>query len=262
MKAVYTIVLALLSLLSAPAYPQSLTIIDLQHRTADEVLPVLRPLVGSDAALSGIDYRLLVRGSAADVARIREALTVLDRAPKQMLVSVRYATQSQVERESIAVGGRVGVQNGDASGQLTLRAGRGSDSRDGGNVSSVRVTEGQAAYIASGERVPFVSAVSLSPRHAGAIIEERQLSSGFQVQPRINGNAVILEVGAQQEQRQGGAIATHSVNTSVMGKLGEWLALGGVDETTQSSSSGIGSKRIETASDRRQMWIKVELIDN
>lgn len=265
MKALYLIALALLCLLPAAASAQSLTIIDLKHRTADEVLPVLRPLVGNDAALSGIDYRLLVRGSDADVARIRDALTVLDRAPKQMLVSVRYATQSQIDSERIAAGGQVAVQNGNASGQLNLRAGRSSDSRDGSNVSSVRVMEGQAAYIASGERIPIVMAGVISSHRGasqtGLIIGERQTNSGFQVTPRINGDVVLVDVGAQQEQARGGNIATHSVNTSVTGKLSEWLPLGGVDQPIETRTSGIGSRRIETASSQRQMWIKVDRVD-
>jgi len=249
-------VLALSPLLATPALSQALTVIDLKHRTVDEVLPVLQPLVGKDAALSGIDYRLLVRASDEDVTRIREALTVLDRAPKQLLVSVRYARQSEIEREHLSASGHIGT-NGS---QVTLRAGSDRGSRDVGNVSSVRVLEGQAAYVSSGERVPTISAGLISQRRAGAVIGEREVTSGFQVQPRINGNAVTLDVGAQQEQLRGGVIATQSVNTSVMGKLGDWLTLGGVNETTNSRSAGIGSQRIETASDQQRLWIKVELV--
>jgi len=250
--------LALSPLLATEAFSQALTVIELKHRTVDEVLPVLRPLVAKDAALSGIDYRLLIRAGDDDVMRIREALTVLDRAPKQMLVSVRYATQTQIERERIAAAGHVGTDGT----QITLRAGRDSDVRDSNNISSVRVMEGQAAYIASGERVPMVTAAFVSPRSAGAVIEERPVQTGFQVVPRINGDKVFVDVGAQQEQLRGGNVTTQRINTSIAGKAGEWLSLGGADETTNSRSSNIGSRRIETASDQRQIWIKVDPIAN
>jgi hypothetical protein len=239
------------------AHAQQLTVIDLKHRTADEVLPLLRPLVGSDAALTGVDYRLLVRAGNADVMRIREALAVIDRAPKQMLVSVRYATQSQIASEHAGVSGR--LSTGDS--QLTVRAGRDTATREQSNVSSVRVLEGQAAFVASGARVPIVSAVMISRHRVGAVIEERNVSSGFQVLPRVNGDTVVLEVGAQQEQLQSGnRIAVQNVNTSVSGRVGEWLALGGVEETSNTTSSYIGGRRVATANDQRQIWIKVELV--
>jgi type II secretory pathway component HofQ len=128
----------------------------------------------------------------------------------------------------------------------------------------VRVLEGQSAYVSSGTSVPVISAAFISRHATGAVMEERSVNSGFQVLPRVNGDTVILEVGAQQESLRGGRsgnqIDTQSVSTSVMGKVGQWLTLGGVDQSSSSRSSAIGSRHIETASDQRQLWLKVELI--
>jgi type II secretory pathway component GspD/PulD (secretin) len=84
------------------------------------------------------------------------------------------------------------------------------------------------------------------------------------VLPRVNGDTVILEVDTQNESLRGGRsgnqVDTQRVSTSVMGKVGQWMTLGGVDESSSARSSAIGSRRIETASDQRQLWLKVELI--
>jgi type II secretory pathway component GspD/PulD (secretin) len=253
-------VVVLLALFGSNSQAQSLTVIDLKHRTAEEVLPLLQPLVSSEVALTGVDYRLLVRGNADEVARIREALVVLDRAPKQMLVSVRYATQTEMANEYASVSGRLSTKGSN----LTLGAGRDSESRNNSNISSVRVLEGQSAYVSSGTTVPMISAALISRHVTGAAIDERSVSSGFEVLPRVNGETVILEVGTQNESvrngRSGNQVDTQRVSTSVMGKVGQWLTLGGVDESSSSRSSTIGSRRIETASDQRQIWLKVELI--
>jgi type II secretory pathway component GspD/PulD (secretin) len=253
-------VVVLLALFGSSTQAQSLTVIDLKHRTAEEVLPLLQPLVSSEVALTGVDYRLLVRGNADEVARIREALAVLDRAPKQMLVSVRYATQTEMANEYASVSGRLSTKGSN----LTPGAGRDSESRNNSNISSVRVLEGQSAYVSSGTSVPMISAALISRNVTGVAIDERSVSSGFEVLPRVNGETVILEVGTQNESvrggRSGNQIDTQRVSTSVMGKVGQWLTLGGVDESSTTRSSTIGSRRIETASDQRQIWLKVELI--
>ena len=87
------------------AGPESLQVIDLKHRTAQEVIPVLQPLLEPGAALSGQDYKLFVRTSSANLAQIRAALAQIDRRPRQLLVSVRHSAQ-QGDRTSARVGVR------------------------------------------------------------------------------------------------------------------------------------------------------------
>ena len=239
------------------AFGQQLTIIELRHRSVEELIPVLQPLLKPETALSGADYRLLARGDAAEIARIREALAVLDRAPKQLLITARYATRSEMAAQRDAIAARIG----NAGVQATIATGRDSERTSGEHVSSLRMLEGQAAYIANGVSVPIVSAGVDARGRVGAVVERRELASGLRVQPRVNGDAVILEISAQQERLQSAdAIAVQRVNTSVSGRLDEWLAVAGADETSRSRSTGIGARRIETASDARELWIKVELI--
>ena len=237
---------------------QRLTVIDLHHRPAAELIPVLEPLVGPDTALTGVDYRLLIRGSDAEVARIRQALDVLDRAPKQLLVSVRYATQSDVDTQQTRVAGQVGTGGTD----LSLRTSGDRRRDDAGNISSVRVTEGQAAFIASGESVPIVSAALATSGtvrgRVGAVIENREVGTGFRVQPRINGDVVVLDIGAQQDRLNGDSIAVHRVASQISGHVGEWLPLSHIDASGRVESSNVGAYRTQTATDRRGIWIKVE----
>ena len=52
-----------LALASIGTWAQSLEVIQLKHRSAQEVIPVLQPLLESGAAISGQDYTLFVRTS-------------------------------------------------------------------------------------------------------------------------------------------------------------------------------------------------------
>ena len=60
----------------------ALEIITLRHRTAEQVLPGLRPLLEAGATLSGQGNQLFVRTSAANLTDLKLALDVLD-APQR-----------------------------------------------------------------------------------------------------------------------------------------------------------------------------------
>ena len=64
--------LALLPLLLActVAVAQEMQVIDLQYRRADDVIPVLQPLLESGDAITGMDDKLFVRADPATLSRV------------------------------------------------------------------------------------------------------------------------------------------------------------------------------------------------
>ena len=247
-------------LMVSTALAQGLEIIDLQYRTADEVIPILQPLLESGGALSGSDYKLFVRASSANVAQLRKALAEIDRQPRQLLVSVRRATRQTIERE----GASASVVLGNKGSSATVVATDATSNREGNGIASVQVLEGSAAYIAAGESVPVVTAAAAGGGHhrpwvAGAT-DYRNLSSGFLVTPRLSGQRVTLEI-SQQSERTGsysGNVQTQSLQTQVSGQLGEWLQLGGIAESSTQQASGIASRQYSTQGKDLAVWVKVE----
>jgi type II secretory pathway component GspD/PulD (secretin) len=242
-----------------------LVFIDLRNRTAEELLPILRPMAGS-ASLSGADYKLFVRGEPADVARIREMLAVLDKAPQQLMVSVRYSTSAQKNHTDIRGAGTISNQGSNVA--LSGKAVR--STADDGTTASVRVLEGNGAHISTGQSVPVVSSFLVASRNGkggttGFATDYRELSTGFNVVPRVNGDRVVLEISAQQQNLSGngaGSASTQRTTTTLAGKIGEWIELGGVDDSFDEQRSGVGiaggSQRTATRSDRRAIAVKVE----
>lgn len=256
-----TLLACLLGLLAAlgagNAAAQSLEVIELKHRSAAEMIPVLQPLVEAGGALTGQDYKLFVRASSGNIAQLRKAVAQLDRAARQFLVSVRRATQQEIQQEQAAAAARVGS----GGGSVTLSTNQSRSLREGNGVQSVQVLEGSSAFIATGSSVPMItSAVVGGGRRpvAGVTTEYRNISSGFTVTPRLAGEQVLLQI-EQQAQRRGnnGEVQTQSLSTQVTGKLDEWLRLGGVEETAQSQSGGIASGSYSTRSSEQTIWIKV-----
>jgi len=260
----------LLCSLAAAVGAQSLEVIDLKHRRAEELIPVLQPLLEPGGALTGQDYKLFVRASATNVAQLRQALAQLDRQPRQLFVSVRRSTQQEIEREGASVAGT--VRSGDAavavneprrsSSGVTVRATDDSTNDRSVGVASVQVLEGNAAFISSGTSVPIVTAVAGGGGRrpwAAAASSYRNVGSGFLVTPRVANTEVVLEIEQQDEQLRNGNIRTQSLSTQVRGPIGAWLALGDISESSRSTRSGTLSREYATRADQRSIWVKVEL---
>jgi hypothetical protein len=84
------------------------------------------------------------------------------------------------------------------------------------------------------------------------------LSSGFEVTPRVNGAQVVLDIAQQDERVVNGTVQTQHLTTQASGPLGEWIRLGGVNETASTHQSSILGRQYSTQSDAREVWIKVE----
>jgi type II secretory pathway component GspD/PulD (secretin) len=123
------------------------------------------------------------------------------------------------------------------------------------------VLDGSSAFIATGTSVPIVTAVAVGggrrPFVAGTV-EQRNLQRGFMVTPRIRGNEVILQIEQQDERVAGGNIQTQSLNTQIIGRLGSWIQLGGVSESSSSTSRGVLSRSYGTNNNELAVWVKVD----
>lgn len=246
-------------LIACPVLAQSLEVIDLQYRKAAEVIPVLQPLLEQGGALTGQDYKLFVRASPANLRQLRAALAQIDRRPNQLVVSVRRSTQQEVERERAQASGTVSTRGADVSVHAT--DGNTRDRSEG--VASVQVIEGSSALISSGSDVPIVTAVAAGGGRrpwAAATTGYRNVSSGFVVTPRLNGQTVVLDIEQQDERVVNGSVQTQHLTTQVSGTLGEWIQLGGVSESASGQQRGILSRQYSTTSDERAVWVKVESV--
>src|SRR3989442_12603679 len=87
---------------------QALEIIPLRHRTVDQVLPALQPLVERGGALTGQSGQLIVRTSPANLAEIKRALETIDRPLRRLQISVRFDDSLEAASQGIEAGGRIG----------------------------------------------------------------------------------------------------------------------------------------------------------
>jgi type II secretory pathway component GspD/PulD (secretin) len=89
----------------------------------------------------------------------------------------------------------------------------------------------------------------------------KEIGTGFYVVPRLSGDRVVLDISPQKERLAGGTeqnIETQRVRTTVSGRLGEWIELGGLSQQQEDSETGWVYGTEKMSRDRRRVWVKVE----
>lgn len=240
---------------------QSLEIIPLRHRPAAEVLPTLQPLLEPGASLTGSGYQLFLRASPRNRAEVKEVLAVLDAPQRRLLIRVSTDV-SEVERDRAARLALAARMGGESRANVKIYDSRSASSAS--QMQMVQTVDGGRAFIQVGTSVAVpLRQVVLTP--GGAVlsdrVEYRDIAQGFYVEPRLAGDRVTLEISQQQEQpAQWGPGSAHvqRLSTTVSGRLGEWLQLGGSGESAIARERGIVSLSSGAVRSERGIWLLVE----
>jgi type II secretory pathway component GspD/PulD (secretin) len=130
----------------------------------------------------------------------------------------------------------------------------------------VRVSEGNQAYIETGEQIPYFSgAYWTAPRTTSGGIDYKDVMTGFYVLPRIQGENVMLQVSPfknSMRNASGGSIETQSASTTITGRIGQWLLIGGSTEEVSRRQSGTGSYTSTQSRNDQSIWIKADLVQS
>lgn len=252
-------------LASAVAWGQgALEIIPLRHRSVEQVIPVLRPLLERDGVLSGQGYQLIVRASPANLAEIKAALAVIDIQARRLLVHVRFGQTGEEAHQQAGVAGSIGSEGA----RISARAGASMATSSEHIDQTIQVLEGGRALIAAGQTRP-VQQRQVTRAPGGYIVSEtstlQTIATGFEVVPRLVGTGtgrgeVQLEVSPQRETPGTipGSVQGQRMVTTVRARLGEWVEIGGTAEQRAAGQRGIASYAGSNAQATRSIWVKVE----
>ena len=285
MKPLITIGLCALILLlnvSANAERSVLEVIPLNYRTVEEVTPILQPFLERGGSLSGLNGQLIVRATPASLEQLREILRKIDTVPRQLRITVSQDEQRNDDMTRAEVSGRVSIGEhgrivlpGRARDGAAVEYRRGNDHLRGDVVSrqsqsnsgatqQVTVLEGKQAFIHVGSAIPLPQSNVVYDNHGARIVNSvayRDVTTGFTVLPRLNGDRVTLEINPQRDSLSAdkeGQINIQHMQTSVSARLGEWMEIGGALQNENVQRDGIAERSSSVGSERRKIWLKVE----
>ncbi|TCK18277.1 type II/III secretion system protein [Thiogranum longum] len=258
-----------------------LDIIDLHNRPAGEIIPLIKPMLNADESVTGRGFQLILKADATRQAQIRELVSKLDRAAAQLMISVFQGS----ERDLQALGAAAGIHYRDSNADIQL----GSSSTAPGGASAtlqgnrttatgriygtrahlqdnpihrLRIMEGTAGYIETGQSIPYFSG-QVYQRNGQSIVESsvdyKDVTSGFYVRPRVSGERVILDISPHRDALDpGGAINTRSATTTISGRLGEWIPLGGTTGELKRGAAQPGKYYSTQDRHSESIWIKAD----
>ncbi|RDH44189.1 secretin N-terminal domain-containing protein [Zooshikella ganghwensis] len=266
-SATYLLVtLLLISRLSIAAALQTYTI-DMRHRLADELVPILQPLVAPGGAVTSYNNVLIIKTTAKNFQQLQQTVKKLDTPIRQLLISVSsdssvvYAERG-IEADVDVRVGDVTIRTGDrhaASDQVVIH--HGTQRRQDQGIQQVTALEGQAAFIQVGQEVP-VHERTQWPGHIEQRSSYKKVSQGFYATVRLSGNDLAtIQLEAQNNRlarNNSGNIDINSTSTVIQAPIGQWVPVGGVNTQANQHNSGLNQRVYRTRDQQAQFYIKVD----
>ena len=246
-------------------------VIQLNNRMGEEVLPVAESVLGGQGRVTAYGNQLIVNAPDALIRELRQVVDQLDVAPKRLLISV----DTQDSANSTAGGYRV---DGSArAGDLEFETGRGeiggrdqvriirrsTNSRNGG-IQQIQASEGYPALIQVGQSVPLTTQGSDGYGQIYQQTQYRDVLRGFYATATVHGDRVQISISSSRDrlaQGRSGVVEVQNADTRVSGRVGEWITVGGIDESASSDQRGTLRRYSTQGSQNLSMRLKVDVLD-
>ena len=270
--------LCLLLTLHAPvmASPTEFRMISLQYLFAQDVLPVIAPMVEPEGKVSALDNHLMITATPEQLAAIEAVLARLDVARRTWHITV--SQDGSLDNETLEAGAQGHVQIGDAGigigergrprrspggdGDVTVDLDQRLRRQDTQLAQFLSVADGEQAYIHVGQSVPYDQQWRvLTERHglARQTTQFRDISTGFVVRPRAIGAQVELQIAPRiSEQGAGGIVDFQELQTTIRVSPGQWFDLGGTMQAHDEVSRSILHQGISEGESRRRIMLRIE----
>lgn len=261
-----------------------LEIIELKHGVVSDIIPVLKPLVAEGGTVTGMNGKLIIKSTPSNLKQIKQVLAKLDNAPRRLMISVKQNVDGSLKTNESGLSGRyhsgnVRIESPDISNEGAIIQGQDSDGNmiryrtletrsniEDRNVFRIQTLEGHPAHINVGNSVP-IPTQSAVVTGAGIVVqngvEYRDVTSGFYVLPRLQGDNVTLLVAPRLSRvspNQAAIFDIQEVETTATGRLGEWIQIGGSTQHYNNDSRANVIRTKQRGQEQRNVLIKVEEI--
>lgn len=242
-----------------------MTVIAMRHAQPEQALPLIARLLKADETATGFRGQLIIHASPDSLLKVRRLLEDIDRAPRNLWVQVSDRLAHNASGTAVEAGSRLGdergrVAVGDTPGRsdhLTLRAGAGQSRRDEQLSQQIRAVEGYPAFIARAQTVP----VARVRGPGGTQVITQTAEQGFFVTARLQGTQVFIDLSASHDRLEAARLESRRTVTTVSGRLGEWIAVSGLDDSHTENRQSLTGTRSHHGDSSGTLWLRVQLAD-
>lgn len=264
-------ILASLVLLACQPLYAATEVIQLDYRMAEDVLPIAQSVVGDQGRVNAYGNQLIVNAPAAVIDELRGVLGQLDSEPMRLLISVDTSNSaSSADRgyrvDGSATAGNVQVETGrgEVRGRDQVRIIRRSTQELGSGTQQVQATEGYPALIQMGQSVPLTTSGTDSYGQPYRQTQYQNVMRGFYATATVTGDRVHVTISSNNdrvERIRPDVINVQTTDTRVSGRLGEWIQLGSIGESSASNQSGVLRRHATEGQQDLSLRIKVDRLD-
>lgn len=244
-------------------------IFTLQHNFADDLLPIVSPMVGPDGTATGVNNQLIIRAAPARMQEIEQIVAELDKAKPNRKITVRTDSYLDRQEDITEATGAVKVGKTTVSNRRSAppNSGRVDVERNSSQTSRstdqfINVLDGGRAFIRVGQIVPFTQEwITVSRQYIDVqrFTDWREISTGFAVSPRTVGNQVELTITPRISNLNGqGLVDFETLSTTMRVALGDWVDIGGTMQNNDQVSRKILGLRRSASQQSSSLQIKVD----
>lgn len=251
-------------------------IITLQHRFAEDILPVIKPLVGSQGTVTAMQNNLIIRTDSSNMVEIEQIIASLDTVRQNLKITVNRQSNLSSDKSNTEISARKQIGNvaiGTSNYPNNTNARNTKDSvainieNNQSKTSSnsnqfIQVSDGERAFIYVGQFIPYTQEwITLTRRYLSVqrTTEFIEINTGFAVRPRSIGNQIELEITPRFSQlNQNGFIDFEALTTVVRVNRGEWVDIGGIMQQKDEVSRAIMNWQTSHQSSNNQLLVHIE----
>lgn len=249
---------------AAPA----LEVIPLAHRMADDMAPLIRPLLSPGDVLVPSRTQLIVKTSPEQLAQIKALLKTLDKSLHRLSISFAQGDKLSLQELNATVDIGASLATGQPSARLRGHFNQTGRDENRNAVQQIQTLEGAPARIQFGES--RATAVPLVRAYGNRVmvtegVGYQELSTGFAVVARLTGAGdVLLEVSPWSDRPDsidGRAVHSQRAVTSLKAKIGKWVVIGGQNSHQAVQQSQLLGHRYSTGNESTRLMLKVDDLD-
>lgn len=245
-------------------------IVPLGYNLAETLIPALQPMLQSNERVSAYGNQLLIRAEPERINEIKQLVAQLDKQPSRLLISVTNSGNSSGIEQGYRVDGRIDTGPIDvivgqprSDGNTARIINRRTTGADDG-VRQITASEGYPVLIQDGQSVPITTTTTNAYGHVIQQTQYQDVTQGFYATVRLNGDLATITISANNNRLNSehrNVIDVQQADTVVTARLGEWVSIGDINNSTTGNNSDFGRSISTQRSNNSSLRLKVDRLD-
>jgi len=241
-------------------------VIPLNNRSAPELQQLISPLLEDSERIIANRSKLIIKATPSRQLEIKNLIKHLDTRLNNLSITVIQSKTKTAAALNASANINLNFTSTRASHNSGRIRGRYANTEDFSNTDSqqkIQTLDGKPAFIKTGQTHPIQNTRIVNSAYGYPVISNDTLlieaSTGFQVTPRLSGEQVILEVSPWSDKmNKNGTLSSQSGHSTIRVNLGQWIEIGGIEQQSQHTSTGVLSHAYSTRNKSMRILIKVE----